>query len=958
MWFVNCFLMVLSVAGVSVLALPDDTFQTLSERPVPISVIRQYLPRISEEHVPHVVFEYRDDCLISHHARLPLRLMAEETAVFSEDKQFKRGNQIIDLLLQNSTTSFALQGHGYTFVFDGLPNRLIAAWGPELQLHAIDGDAYVGLFLNFVTRNSPTIITVDGVLADLTAIAMKKALDYKHRSKAILPSIKQEACPKKLSFEIAIGYDASFCALNKNSELDTEKALKGLVLHISKIFEKAACVTPLVIISEGFCHSRVSVGDFDRFARPSAFETNCSGDINNPDCEKNSQIMLELSVQEWAKTVSSSAHRDAAFLFTGYGDDTPLAGATYRAAACSDKLSFAWVEGSNPVVFAHEVGHMLGASHDIEGIMTPKVRQSSTLVLSENSTALLRRFVNKDPRSWCLEQNYHNFGTLQNEFQWNYPEELLLGENRHFSVLDMTVVSPDQTASPPTLLCLISEKNENDHSSLRSLSLLVIANMSCSDYGKCTLSEEAKENMKQTISFPLNHSQDSFGFGIAFAQVQQKGSRDLIISHLRTMNGQAEAFYQIGYNFDSLDTAPKSWSKQHRLPKFNPENVQCSSIAVAHIRGGPTPDLLLVIVDKKVGKNIIQYRIGYDLGPDGAARGGWSPLIDVKGWYGRDTTSVAIFVTNLDESGRPDLVLYHVDNTPGMKIGSIRIGKDLNTTGHVTGGWTKFIQVLVLNPYSTERFGTMAVAHLGGRYMSLISVQRETQLFGREVWNLYSCSQILIPNYLKATEERPALTELHDGCVECYNPESAQKCVMETTACGARVDEVSLENESLLQLPDFEGKKSSREYEEGLQPNLGRPPHADVESIYCAGFHYLYSTNQSCDVFDRPTVLGKGVVIEFEKALKEVGQDTIENVTSKSLFEDPAGVSDNDRKNTVAVIEIVGKNLGRAGVIERAIRKLNRLPDFRSFIFSRQNVNYIRKGNRYFVHFRLNANHK
>lgn len=958
MWLVRLLLLLRLVGGVTAFEQRNDWFQTVSKRLLSLSVIRQHLPRINENHLPHIVFEFQHDNLVSHHARLPLKRLAPFTAILSDEKPFTGELQNAESQVSNSTQSYSRHGNGYTFVFDGLSKKLITAWGPSLQLQLINDYAYDGIFLNLGARAGPTTLSPNGTTVDRVLYAMERALDLVQHEESKLDSVKQTACSRQRFFEIGVGYDASFCAAYEDSAQKTRDVLRGLNNHIVTVFRDAACVIPWIISIDGFCRSRVTANG-DRFGPPTSFETDCDGNIDNPVCARNSQIMLELSSQEWSKTVSSAAHRDAAFLFTGYGDDTSLAGATYRAAACSDQLSFAWVEGADPVVFAHEVGHMLGAAHDLEGFMTPTVRNGEPLQLSENSKASISRFVRIDPRSWCLEREYDSFGVLQKRYKWETPRTLFYDMNRDLNVSDLTVASPFPNGVSPVILTLVSERSTNGTIGAPALSITATVNISCTSYGSCTLSESDMDRARLRISIPLRFQEGSFGFGIAFAHIQHNSSRDIIISHIRAGNHRnAAALYRIGYDFDDLDHAPQNWSNEHSLPNFFPENVQCSSITAAYIRGGSTPDMLHVHVDRRLGKNVVQYRIGFDIGPDGTARGGWSNGIDIKGWFGRSTTAISMNVRDLDGNGKPELIMYHVDNTPGIKMGNLRVGKDMNSTGHVTGGWTDFIQVPILRPFFTDRLGTMTVADLGGPYPSVVSVQRETQFFTPEAWNLYIGTQVLSPVYLRTAEDRPPLTELEDGCFECYNDTTSIRCTKDMGLCGARVDEVSVEENNPLSSPETDSDVSSAMDDDEIQADPTRPHSPDVNSIYCDGFHYLYSTNQGCDVFDRGTVLAKGVVVAFEKALEEESPGINQNVRSTSLFEEPAGVNDKDRRPIAAETAIYGKNLARQTVINRAISKLSNRPGFSSFIFPRKGVEIIERKNKYLVKFLLKPKHR
>ena len=67
-------------------------------------------------------------------------------------------------------------------------------------------------------------------------------------------------------------------------------------------------------------------------------------------------------------------------------------------------------------------------------------------------------------------------------------------------------------------------------------------------------------------------------------------------------------------------------------------------------------------------------------------------MIAVPGWFGAEGQGAGIAVADLTGSGRPDLVVFHLDNPGGENHGYYRIGFDLDTAGR-PASWSDVIAV-------------------------------------------------------------------------------------------------------------------------------------------------------------------------------------------------------------------------------------------------------------------------
>jgi IgA Peptidase M64 len=63
----------------------------------------------------------------------------------------------------------------------------------------------------------------------------------------------------------------------------------------------------------------------------------------------------------------------------------------------------------------------------------------------------------------------------------------------------------------------------------------------------------------------------------------------------------------------------------------------------------------------------------------------WSDVKAVPGWFGAEDQGAGIALADISGNGRPDLVVFHLDNPGGENHGYYRIGWNLNSAGEVTG---------------------------------------------------------------------------------------------------------------------------------------------------------------------------------------------------------------------------------------------------------------------------------
>jgi hypothetical protein len=179
---------------------------------------------------------------------------------------------------------------------------------------------------------------------------------------------------------------------------------------------------------------------------------------------------------------------------------------------------------------------------------------------------------------------------------------------------------------------------------------------------------------------------DTQGGGIALQDINRSGQLDLIVFFIDHVDGGNVGYYVVGWNLDAKGDVA-SWSDRMKVPGWFGTSSQAAGIATAFIKGPDRPDLVVFNIDDPGGSNTGYYRIGWVMRDDGAIRN-WTPPIAIPGWFGDDNQGGGIAVADLDNSGRPDLVVFHVDNPEGANRGFLRVGRELDTSGNVKKGWT------------------------------------------------------------------------------------------------------------------------------------------------------------------------------------------------------------------------------------------------------------------------------
>src|SRR5438128_535966 len=145
---------------------------------------------------------------------------------------------------------------------------------------------------------------------------------------------------------------------------------------------------------------------------------------------------------------------------------------------------------------------------------------------------------------------------------------------------------------------------------------------------------------------------------------------------------------------------------------FSWEN-QGAGLAVVNLDGSGREDLIVLMVDNPPGKNRGLYKVGKGLDRNGIVSGGWGDWIEVPDWFSWENQGAGIAVADLDGNGRPDLVVFMIDNPPGQNQGLYKVGKNLDSDGVVRGGWGAWIPIPDWFSWENQ-YGNITIADLDG----------------------------------------------------------------------------------------------------------------------------------------------------------------------------------------------------------------------------------------------------
>ena len=115
-----------------------------------------------------------------------------------------------------------------------------------------------------------------------------------------------------------------------------------------------------------------------------------------------------------------------------------------------------------------------------------------------------------------------------------------------------------------------------------------------------------------------------------------------------------------------------------QVPDWFPWENAGASIAVADVDADGRPDVVLLMVDAPPGRNAGFYRVGRALDESGALTGGWTDWQPVPDWFSDENQGAGVAVADVNGNGALDLVVFLLDAPDGPNLGWFRVGWSLD----------------------------------------------------------------------------------------------------------------------------------------------------------------------------------------------------------------------------------------------------------------------------------------
>ena len=192
-------------------------------------------------------------------------------------------------------------------------------------------------------------------------------------------------------------------------------------------------------------------------------------------------------------------------------------------------------------------------------------------------------------------------------------------------------------------------------------------------------------------------SWENQGANIASADLDGDGTPELIVLRVdHPVPGRNRGFYRVGRKLGPAGDVA-SWGQWIEIPDWGADQNQGAGLAVANFGAAGLSLIVFQIQHLVPGPNKGLYRVGRALDAQGNVTGGWSAWQEVPDWISWRDQGAAIATADLDGDGRPELLVFHIDDFHGdhprqPNKGFYRAGIGLTADGQVSG-WTPWTPV-------------------------------------------------------------------------------------------------------------------------------------------------------------------------------------------------------------------------------------------------------------------------
>lgn len=178
------------------------------------------------------------------------------------------------------------------------------------------------------------------------------------------------------------------------------------------------------------------------------------------------------------------------------------------------------------------------------------------------------------------------------------------------------------------------------------------------------------------------------GAAVAIADLDKNGKQDLVVFMIDHPPGGNQGYYRLATGLKDDGGLAGPWGPWIPIPDWFSWQNQYGSIALADLDSDGNLELIVFMVDHPGNQaNRGLYRIGRKLDAAGNVTGGWTPWLDVPGWFSWVNQGAGVAIADTQGSGKNALIVFQIDGAIQQKQAFYKIGLDIDINGNVAGGW-------------------------------------------------------------------------------------------------------------------------------------------------------------------------------------------------------------------------------------------------------------------------------